>query len=206
MAQQRKSGAGCFIIAAILGVVVIGACAIFVLFLGKVRMTESHEAAIMSELHDSAESRSATGDARDQIVFTEANRPKMSVPRPGEEVTREQFAAYMIDDAATELARESFRKVTDQAEIRWNLRLKQIADRNGKLHGEFELPWMIRHGHGSSSSSFNINVWFDEAGRDALLKLRRGDWVTVEGRLSYVKGNHAIEGALIGDAEVAEKP
>jgi hypothetical protein len=172
--------------------------------LAKVRVVESHEAAALSEMPEPAVTYGGSSDPQGGMVFAEATRPELSVPGPGEPVTLKIFAAYMIDDNATELAKDSFRKVADKAEVSWRMRLRQITDRGGTLRGEFDVPWQIRHGHGSSGSSFGVGVEFEEAGREALLQLRRGDWVTVEGQLSLAGGSATIENAVVAGAGVTD--
>ena len=199
---QRSSKVGCIAVVVIL--IAIGA-GVALIFVSVLKMRESRSSMVsemihQTQLHATAES------GEHSMVFTEANRPKMSVPAPGEPVTLNLFAAFMIDEYATELAKDSFRKVADKAEVSWKMRLTQITDRNGSLRGEFDVPWQISSGNHTSGSSFGVGVKFDEAGRDALLKLRRGDWVTVEGRLSFAGGQATIESAMVAGAALAEKP
>lgn len=200
---QRSSNGGCIVLVAILAAVGVGAILLVAIFFTK---RASSHSSMVSEMPHPTELHAMAESERGGMVFMEDSRPTMSVPAPGEPVTLKVFAAYLIDDNATELAKDSFRKVADQAEVSWKMRLRQITDRKGSLRGEFDVPWQVRRGNGTTSSSFNVGVNFDEAGRDALLKLRRGDWVVVEGQLNFASGNAIIENAMVADAAVAEKP
>jgi hypothetical protein len=205
MSRKGGSNAGCFIVAVVIGALVLLGGIFGFYLLAKVRVVESHEAVAISKMPEPAVAYAGSSDPQGGMVFTEAARPMLSVPAPGEPVTLKIFAAYMIDDNATELAKDSFRKVADEAEVSWRMRLRQLTNRGGSLRGEFDVPWQIRHGHGSSGSSFAVGVEFEEAGREALLELRRGDWVTVEGQLSLAGGSATIENAVVAGAGVAEK-
>lgn len=190
---QRSSNTGCFIVVAVLGVIALAVVAFYGVF--AVRRAESMDRHAVEVAHTTAMDAEMGGGER--LVFTEPDRPRLSVPAAGEPVTLEMFAGYMIDDAATDLAKDGFRRAADQAQVSWRMRLKQVSERNGELRGQFDVPWQIRHGHGSSSSSFGVEVIFDEAERDALLELRRGQWEEVEGQLDLSSGHPRIMNAVV---------
>ncbi|WP_338685645.1 hypothetical protein [Haloferula helveola] len=109
--------------------------------------------------------------------------------KAGEPVSIERYLFSMIDQTATELAKENFRTNAEGAPIQWALKLRNVREAADGIVGEFELPYMITRSDGSGyGSTLNITATFDEGSRDALLELRRGDWVNVSGQLS-LEGN-----------------
>jgi hypothetical protein len=133
------------------------------------------------------------------LVFQEGAIPRFPFPQPGDTISREHFVAFMIDEAATELSKESFRKVANQAKVRWNLQTRNVADRGGVLLGQFELPWEIRNGSSINGSSAQVSAEFTDESRANLLKLRRGDWVVVAGELSFDGNSASIKNARLAD-------
>lgn len=205
MAQGRGAG-GCVALAAVLIAVAIGVVLLGVIFFSKARVAHAVDVAElrMTELRMTEEYGGG-----DMVVFSHGRRPTLSLPEAGQPVTREQYVAYLNDDRATKLARESFREVADQSEVRWSLRTVDISSDNGQLRGEFEVPWQIRHDHGSTGGSLQMACEFVETSRKELLGLRRGDWVMVQGKLVF-KGERArlIEARISSEtaAPVAEDP
>lgn len=204
---QRSTNGGCIALVAVLLAVIMGAVLLLALHFMRARppgnTVEIHSPPMF---HDDGTAMTTGGHSGEVMVFADADRPTLTVPAPGEPVTLRIFAAFTVDDTATDLAKDSFRKAADKTHVSWRMRLQQLSDQTGELRGDFEVPWEIRHGGGSSRSSFRIRATFDEAGRAALLTLRRGDWVTVEGQLNLRDGEVRIENAMVADAPVAEKP
>ena len=109
--------------------------------------------------------------------------------KAGEPVSIERYLFSMIDQTATELAKENFRTNAEGAPVQWALKLRNVREASAGIVGEFELPYMITRSDGSGyGSTLGITATFDEGSRDALLELRRGDWVNVSGQLS-LEGN-----------------
>ena len=151
----------------------------------------------------------ATEIDRGAVVFQEGEFPRFPPHKRGEELSREQFAALMIDDHATDLARKALQESANDAHVSWLLYTEDLTDRNGILEGHFTLPYEVRSGHSMHGSSINIRCEFANDGRDSLLKVRRGDWIVVQGKLSFDGQNSTIRDARVVDdstAPLAESP
>lgn len=142
----------------------------------------------------------AASSARDRgtIVLRASDIPELTY-REGETLTAEKFVAAMCDERATDLMRETFHKAAEGAPVSWRLRAENVAEQSGKLVGRFEIPWKIQFNDYTKGSGTILNCEFTEKSRDALLKVRRGDWVTVEGTLSFESGRPEIKNATLAD-------
>ena len=185
MAQKRKSGCLVAVIVIVVAFVVVVGGILFVL------VAKSSDSPDKPTLHRE--------DAPKVLVFREDALPTLPFPIAGEELSREQFVSFSIDENATQLAKEEFRRIANQAKVRWELRTSNISENGGQLQGQFELPWEIRYENGSSSSAIQVRCEFLPESRSRLLNLRRGDWITIEGQLAF-DGNHpTIQNARIAN-------
>ena len=203
MAEEKKSN-GCLKAAIIVGVlVVVGGVAMVMvpaMWFRAVKVEEHEERARALEAQQAIADRTVT--------FQRGAIPKFPPHKAGEEVKREQFVALMVDDLATELARKEFQRTADGATVRWLVETGDIFDSDGVVHGHFVLPYEIVSGNSMSGSAVNLNCEFLPESKDALLGIRRGDWVTVEGTLSF-DGREAkiTEAKIVTDqAETPESP
>lgn len=203
--MAKNSGSGCLtavivlVVLAIIGL--IGLVGLIYMRAGVSReyATELAEQVAMTEAAD----RNGT------IVFQDGAIPRFPPHKSGDELTREHFVALMLDEHATELARKSFEETARDTTVSWLLRTEDIFDSNGTLHGHFTLPYEIRHGHGMRGSSLTVNCEFQEESKDSLLNVRRGDWVVVQGTLSFDGHQAGIKEARIPDPSAppqAERP
>jgi hypothetical protein len=200
MHEQKKSS-GCWKVAILVGVLLlIGVLAMALLpalwfsrakeqRLAEVRMIEAREAQ----------------DRRGVVVFREGAIPAYEPHRRGEELTREQFVALMIDDFATELAREEFQKTSNGEQVSWLLRAEDISGNDGALHGDFTLPYEIVSDNRGRGSAVNVRCEFLPEHKDTLLKVRRQEWVTVEGKLSFDGRKASISEARIVEDEAPRR-
>lgn len=180
MAEEKK-GNGCLKAAIIVGVlVVVGGAAMVVVPALWFRAAQQEQ---RTEEQRAMEARKMLTDRT--VSFQRGAIPKFPPHREGEEVTREQFVALMVDDLATELARNEFQRTADGATVRWLLETREIQGGNGVIQGQFVLPYEIVSGNSMSGSAVSVRCEFAPASKDALLAVRRGDWVTVEGTLSF---------------------
>lgn len=140
---------------------------------------------------------SGSDSEKGTLILQPDEMRRLPMPQAGEEITRERFAAFMVDEDATELAKEAFRKVANQASVSWLLRTENVAERDGALHGQFRLPWQVRNGNARTMSTINVQGVFTDESRPALLKLRRGDWVTVQGQLSLDRNSVVLKNARL---------
>jgi hypothetical protein len=179
--REEKKNSGCLKVAILVGVLLmIGVLAMVLLpalwfsrakeqRLEEVRMIEVRE----------AEKR------RGVVVFREGAIPAYEPHRRGEELTREQFVALMIDDFATELAREEFQRTSNGEQVRWLLRAEDVFGSEGTLYGDFTLPYEIVADNRGRGSAVHVRCEFLPEHKDTLLKVRREEWVTVEGKLLF---------------------
>lgn len=202
MAEHNKSGCGriAIVVGVLLFVGALAMVAVPALWLRVVRKEHSLEEARMRAAEVARMDRA--------VLFPDGEIPDFPPHRRGEEVTREEFVALMIDDLATELARREFQKTADGAPVRWLLETRDISGGDGALRGNFTLPYWIVSGNRRQGSAVNLDCEFLPESRDALLRVRRGDWVVVEGRLSFDGRDAAItEARLVDDMQPrAERP
>jgi hypothetical protein len=129
----------------------------------------------------------STDDAR-EIHFKEGFRPR-SVAEIGDELNRESFVEFFIDSDATTIGREAFIKKVNGRKVRWLMRVSDITTASdGGLSGQFKLPYKIHSETGYSGSEVSIHAMFPPSEEGALTRLRRNDWVTIEGRLELKNG------------------
>ena len=200
MARARGTGGGCIALVAVLIAAAIGVALLAFMLFSRARVVHNVE---LLEPPGVEENGGGT------VVFSHGTRPVLTLPGDGQPVTLEQYVAYLNDDRATKLARESFRQAADQARVRWLLRNRDISGRDGRLYGEFEVPWRILHDHGSSGGSVHMACAFVETSREDLMGLRRGDWVTVDGTLVFDGERARInEARIVSEAAppVVEEP
>lgn len=196
MAERKKSGC----LGAIIAIIIIGGL-VFVGLIAAIYKSKERSVVLAEE---TARARAA---AVTTLAFKEDELPRFPFPKVGEPISREQFVAHMIDDHATDLAKDSFREVASQATVTWKLRTHDIQERDGHITGEFDLPWEIRHHRSTRSSSVRVYCHFTEESRQGLLDLRRDDWVTITGNLSFDGNTPSIKDArLQSNALPAEKP
>jgi hypothetical protein len=203
--MAKNSSSGCLtaviVLVVLAGVGLIGLVGLFYMRAGGTReyATELAEQVAMTEAAD----RAGT------IVFQEGAIPRFPPHKSGDELTREQFVALMLDEHATDLARKSFEETARDTTVNWLLHTEDIFDSNGTLQGHFTLPYEIKHGRGMRGSSLTVNCEFQEESKDSLLNVRRGDWVVVQGTLSFAGQQASIKEARIVDgsaAPQAERP
>ena len=101
-------------------------------------------------------------------------------------MSREHFVAVMADDAATDLMRKQFAEKANGMRVKWLLRVVDVAaaDSNGAIKASLTMPYRITQGNGWSGSSVSVRAEFGPDAVDDLMKIRRGQWVTVEGELA----------------------
>lgn len=205
MGQKQSSGCltAIIVLAVVAGFGILGLVGLFYMRVGKVQKMEH---AIAAEEHFSMVE---DGEEKGLIVFPRNAIPHFPAHKAGEELSREQFVAFRIDDRSTALARQSFQESVQNTTVEWLLRTGDIKDENGIMHGEFSLPYQLRDKHSRQGSSVNITVDFSGESRDRLLSIRRGDWVVVQGKLSVDQHHAAIREARIIDDSTppqAERP
>lgn len=197
--ERRKSGCGT--VALIVGVVVLIAIPVASLF-SAFYFSRTEVGSRMDVVQMMGEQQ---GGEDGTVVFQQNAIPRFAPHQRGDELKREQFVALMIDDLATELARKEFQSSANGAFVSWLLRTEDLSERDGVPHGQFTLPYEIRFGHGSQSSSVALDCDFLPESKVGLLQIRRGDWVVVEGTLSFDGRKVSITDARIAGDETTPR-
>lgn len=202
----KKGNSGCRIAALIVGGIVL----VFALVVGglfwmlNARSIEMHGEAKRAhaeavEVMESAAASSGSG----RLEFDESDWQSLVPLEEDQAVSLKQFILTMDDPRSTELARETFRERADGAPVTWSMTLNGVKEEGGLLVADLDVPYATRKAAGPGTTTtygeLNVRAEFDPSQRDALIKLRRGDPVTVQGRL-------ALDGrsVRIVEAEVAE--
>ena len=187
--MESKGTSGCFTaIAVVIAVVMIGVVGLVCLIVMRVKHS-NHE-----ETHPITV---ATANSDGTIYFQNGQIPRYAPHQPGQSVSREQFVALKADPHATKLSRKTFQESANQCPVEWRLEAFEISDNNGTLTGSFRIPYQFQSGHSSQSNSIEIICEFTEESREGLLNIRRNDWVTVQGTLTFQNDN-----AIITDARI----
>ena len=204
MGEQKKNS-GCVKAAIVVGVLVL--IVVPALVLGPAMWFRAAKKEQRWEEMQGSELQRARVDGT--VVFQKDAVPQYAPHRRGEELKREHFVALMIDDLATELARKEMQKTANGAEVRWLLETGDIFDSDGVVHGQFTLPYEIVSGRSTRGSAVNLTCEFLPESKEELLMVRRGDWVIVEGKLSFDGRKAEITEARIVDEKTpprAERP
>lgn len=189
---QQKKGSGCVIIAVILVAVAILAVLVGAFFMffwaRKAVVMEGEEQMVRAEaMQMASESRlMRNGDEEGLVMLTEELIARMSATDFGDGLSREHFVAAVLDDHATDLMRKQFAEKANGMRVSWLLRVDDVSapDSNGAIRAPMSMPYRIAQGHGGwAGSSVSVIAEFGPDAVDDLLKVRRGEWVKVEGEL-----------------------
>lgn len=207
--QPKKKMSGCGVAALIGSAVILGCIALVVfVFYGffKIRKVESAEKVAMAQSAAVRDSAIASMDEDGRLLYDESDWPVFEPLQPGDAVSRDHYLISTIDKTATELARESFRQRADGAPVEWKMKLSDVRSGSGdELVAEFTISYGIRHVNGGGSySQLKVVAVFDEDQRESLLKLRRGNWVTVNGKLSLTGNQPRIMDAKVVPGRLLE--
>ena len=187
--EKKKKMSGCGIAALIGGLLIIGVIVLAVFgfyWMFSARKMEVEEKVAMAQSAAIRDSAIASLDEDGRLLYDESDWPVFEPLKPGDAVSRDHYLISTIDTTATELARENFRERADGAPVAWTMKLEDVSSGPGaELVADFVITYGIRHrGGGGSYSQLNVTAVFGEEERESLLKLRRGNWVTVNGTLS----------------------
>ena len=199
---MKNKSTGCFV-AAIIGILLIGILGVAAfLWMLNVRNASVKEAQTLVRETMHASEFVSRMEEEGRLVLDREEIRKFPMPNEGDKITRERFAAFMIDEDATELSKEAFRKATEGASVSWMLRTAEVFENDGVIKGDFDLPWEISDDNRTTRSSITVRAEFTAESRKDLLNLRRDDWVTVEGTLSF-RGNGDV---TLKEARLAPRP
>jgi len=206
---QEKKTAGCAIGAVIcvgVAVVVVLVGAFFMYFLarkatvmeGQARMEQAETMLAASE-----PMMMGAGDETGLVMLTAESVGKISATDFGDELSREHFVAVMADDHATDLMRKQFAEKANGLRVKWLLRVGDVAapGSSGEIKASLSMPYRISQGSGWSGSSVSVRAEFGPDAVDDLMKVRRGQWVTVGGELAVESNGR---GARLLGARVVE--
>jgi hypothetical protein len=140
------------------------------------------------------------------VVFQGQEFPRFSPSDIGGELSAEHFIAIMENENSTQLTLQTFREAADGAAVNWRLRLDQLSASDGdEVEGRFTLPYRLVHRTRSSmhsrGSEISVTCRFSVQNLERLLALRKGDWVRVQGHISF--DGHGVK---INEARLAEAP
>jgi hypothetical protein len=210
--MEKKGNSGCRIAALIVGGIVL----VFALVVGglfwmlSARNAEAFEHAKQVQLRQeeamqtmSVSSSGGAGPGR--LQFDESDWRELVPLKEDEAVSLKQFILTIDDPRATELARETFRERADGAPVTWSMTLASVKEEGGLLVADLDAPYAISKTTGSSGTTtygeLSVQAEFDSSQRDALIKLRRGDSVTVQGRLALDGRRVRIVEAVVAELE-----
>lgn len=207
--EKKKKMSGCAIAALIGAAVLLGGIALvaFVLFgYLNARKTESMQKMELAQLAAERDMGIATMAEDGRLFFDEADLPEFEPLKPGDAVSRDQFLISTVDSTSTALARENFRQQADGAPVEWSMKLMDVSSAQvGSLVADFEIAYGIRRFGGTEMySQLQVEAEFDKSQRDALLRLRRGHWVTVNGTLSLAGGKPRIVKAKVVERDASK--
>jgi len=125
-----------------------------------------------------------------QSFFGIALIPPSRKYQEGEALTRELFVAFTMDGDATMLARQNFESIAKGAPLTWLLKVHELTESGDQIAGQMEIPYLISSPGDSSRSlsSASVTCRFFASQKEDLLKVRKGEWLTVSGTLT-LKGN-----------------
>jgi hypothetical protein len=204
MNEVQKKGAGCGWVAVVVGGGLLGCFALAALVLfwlfkstkSSVREHVEKERLFVLERQNGNEPMELKPDQLADYAAYQAGTP----------LDRDVFIAWNVDPRRTTLGMESFLEKAEGAMVAWRLRVEDLTPEAETITGNFTIPYQLKDTVGSmtttSSSSIRIQGEFAREER-ALLAVRRGDWVEIQGRLSLKGGEPVIrEARLAGhDAE-----
>lgn len=182
---MKDRSAGC-LVAAVIAILVCGIlAAVSFLYLARDSQAMESDTSMESVKLEDPMIAFESGNEEGAVVFKREELRRFSVPKAGEEITREHVVSFFIGEGTTELARSAFREAAEGASVSWLLRTAEVFEQDGLLKAHLQLPWQIKEGRSTSSSAIRVDAQFVESSRADLLKLRRGDWITVQGDLAF---------------------
>lgn len=197
---KDKSSSGCLVVGIIL--LVLGLLLLVPGTLWLYRLAEVKDAAAEVRYETMEAARGTDRSDGGAVVLNRSYLATTKLPKPGEDITREHFVAFMIAPDTTELTKQAFRRVANEATVTWLLQTENITEKDGAPRGSFYLSWQIRDGTSTTSSTLGIEAEFTEDSREALLGVRRGDLVEVTGDLRFSGDNPVLKNArLASEAE-----
>jgi hypothetical protein len=194
--SPKKKGAGCAIFAIVMvvvAVVVVVAGAIMTfMFARKAHVAEFEDRMEYAEtmLADSRAMMAGDRDESGLVMLSEESIGKIPATDFGDELSREHFIAVVTDEHATDLMRKQFAEKANGARVKWLLKVGDVSapSSSGQIKASLSMPYRISRGNGWSGSSVSVRADFGPDAVDELMKVRRGQWVTLEGQLA-LEGN-----------------
>ena len=206
--MDKQGNSGCRIAALIVGGIVL----LFALVVGglvwmlsskRVDMEETARTAHAEEVQAMESAVGGIGAGR--LEFDESDWESLVPLKEDQAVSLKQFILTIDDPRSTELARETFRERANGASVNWMMKLNSVKEEGGLLVADLEVPYATSKSVGSSTTTtygdLEARAEFDPSQRDALIKLRQGDPVTVQGRLALDGGRVRIVEAMVADVD-----
>lgn len=189
--MEKKGNSGCRVVAMIFaGIVVLFLVVVFGLYwMFTARKSEAVEAVQIAEAEVMAETAPAV------LELESSDWESLEPLAEGEPVTLRHYILLMEDPRATELARTTFLERAEGAPVTWTMTLEDVWEESGVLGASLRADYSMQSGSVIRGSSISVRADFDESQRDALIGLRQGDVVTVEGVLALDGERVVIEHA-----------
>ncbi len=119
------------------------------------------------------------------VELNEESMPEYALYKAGDPLTREMFLAWKLDPGATSLLQSTFREKAEGAEVTWELQTDNLKSESEMVTGDFWIPYKISgEGKMTQTSVVRVRCQFAAGSRESLLTIRRGDRVSIRGRLS----------------------
>ncbi|MGD7653104.1 MAG: hypothetical protein ACQCXQ_07815 [Verrucomicrobiales bacterium] len=193
--MKLKTTTGCGI--AVFAILLAFLIAVFLIVGLFTKVRSKHHEALTAEVEAIAHNaREATAGSIILNAGDTANIPPYTGTSP---LTREQYLAFMTDSGMTALARSEFRSRATDTTVSWQLRVRDIRDSGGEIRAKFSIPYQIQSANQTTASTIQIDATFSEASRELLLPVRQGDWLQVEGRISFKNDSLSLSDARVTD-------
>lgn len=129
-----------------------------------------------------------------RVILRQDELADYATYQTGAPLERDVFIAWQIDPRRTTLSKDVFTEKVEGAEVNWKLMADDITRNQNHIIGDFRIPCsiLLPNGAGEQYQEVHVRCEFAEESRDALLSVRRGDWVGIRGRLSLKNGRTSI--------------
>lgn len=197
MNETQKKGSGCGAVAlVIVALALAGIVAVVMLFSFVFKKTKRVVTTERERIEARHKEPVALRQGSDGNAFLKLRQDKLADYaryQAGVALDRDVFVSWSVDPLRTTLGMEAFRGKAEGAMVTWEIQAEDLTPSQDKVVGDFRIPYGFCNDDNqvNSVSSIQVRCEFGPGAGDALLAIRRGDWVNVRGRLS-LKGNSPV--------------
>ena len=191
--MKSKKPVGCWIVAGVLVLVVIGM--ISGTIYGLTKLAEK-------KLEDRAETKPAGELIEEQPLVIKAGRSGELPTGDEPMISIREYLEFSHDRTMTTLTRNAFLEVADGARVDWKMTLIDVNQLDEVLQAGMYVDYLLEgstEGAPKERKSLAARVLFDPASRGPLLEMARGQRVRFQGILRPLNGNASVE---VEDARV----